>query len=106
LILAVRWGLFRRIPARLALPFLFYAPPWPALLDGFGIRKQMIGHTDLLTAVMIGFLFPFSAVMMALLGFEFWRRWWMQCGNCGLIPAVPNLFLGLAGYSLLQICLS
>ena len=106
LILAVIWGHFSCIPARLALPFLFYPPSWPALLVGFGVRKQMIGRADLLAVVMIGFLFPFPAVIMSLLGFEFWRRWWMRRGNCGLIPAVPGLFLGLAGYSLLQICLS
>jgi hypothetical protein len=52
---------------------------------------------------MIGSLLPFPAVIMSLLGFEFWRRWWMRRGNCGLVPAVPGLFLGLAGYSLLQI---
>jgi hypothetical protein len=103
LVLAVLWGLFRRIPARFALPFLFYPPSWPALLVGFGVRKQMIGQADLLGVAMIGFLFPFPAVIMSLLGFEFWRRWWMKRGNCGLIPAMPGLFLGLAVYSLLQI---
>ena len=106
LLLAVLWGLFRRIPARFMLPFLFYPPSWPALLVGFGVRKQMVGRADLLGLGIIGFLFPFPAVIMSLLGFEFWRRWWMKRGNCGLIPAMPGLFLGLAVYSLFQISLS
>ena len=105
LVLAVIWGLFRRIPARFALPFLFYPLSWPAILVGFGVRKQMIGRADLLALAMIGFLFPFPAVIMSLLGFEFWRWWWMKRGNYGLIPALPGLFLGLVGYSLIQISL-
>ena len=106
LVLVVVWGLFHRIPARFALPFLFYPLSWPALLVGFGVRKQMIGRADLLALAMIGFFFPFAAVIMSLLGFEFWRRWWMSRGNYGLIPALPGLFLGLSVYSLLQISLS
>jgi hypothetical protein len=106
LVLAVLWGLFRRVPARWVLPFLFYPLCWPALLVGFGVRKQMIGRADLLAIAMIGFLFPFPAVILSLFGFEFWRRWWMSRGNHGLIPALPGLFLGLAIYSLLQIGLS
>jgi hypothetical protein len=106
LVLAVVWGLFRRIPSRFALPFLFYPWSWPALLVGTGVRKQIIGRADLFAIAMIGFFFPFPAVIMSLLGFEFWRRWWMRRGNCGLIPAIPGLFLGLAAYSLFQISLS
>ena len=105
LVMAVLWGLFQRIPARFALPFMFYPLSWPALLVGFGVRKQMIGRADLLAVAMIGFLFPFPAVIVSLLGFEFWRRWWMTRGNYGLIPAIPGLFLGLAAYSLFQISL-
>ncbi len=106
LVLNVIWGLFRRIPALFALPFLFYPLSWPALLVGFGVRKEMIGRADLLAVAMIGFLFPFPAVIMSLFGFEFWRRWWIRRGNDGLIPAMPGLFLGLAAYSLLQVGLS
>ena len=106
LVLAVLWGLFRRIPSRFALPFLFYPMSWPALLVGFGVRKQMIGRADLFAVAIIGFFFPFAAVIMSLLGFEFWRRWWMRRGNYGLIPALPGLFLGLSAYSLLQIGVS
>ena len=106
LVMAVMWGLFRRIPARFGLPFLFYPMSWPAVLVGFGVRKQMIGRADLFAVAMIGFFFPFPAVIMSLLGFEFWRRWWMRRGNYGLIPALPGLFLGLSAYSLVQISLS
>jgi len=75
-------------------------------LVGFGVRKKMIGRADLLAIAMIGFVFPFPAVIMSLFGFEFWRRWWIRRGNDGLIPALPGLFLGLAVFSLLQIGLS
>jgi hypothetical protein len=102
LILAVIWGIFRRIPSFFLLPFLFYPPSWPTLVVGFGVRKQMIGQADLFALAIVGVLFPFAAVIMSLLGFEAWRRWWVSRGNCGLIPALPGLFLGLAAYSIGQ----
>lgn len=103
LVLAVIWGLFHHIPTQFALPFLFFPVCWPTLIIGFGVRKQMIGRADLLAVAMIGFFFPFAAVVMSLLGFEVWRRWWIRRGNYGLMPAIPGLFLGLATYSVLQI---
>ena len=106
LILAVIWGIFRRIPSHFLLPFLFYPPSWPTLIVGFGVRKQMIGQADLFALAIVGVLFPFPAVIMSLLGFEVWRRWWVSRGNCGLIPALPGLFLGLATYSEVQLAWS
>ena len=105
-ILAVIWGTFRRIPARFLLPFLFYPPSWPTLLVGFGVRKQMVGQGDLFALAIVGVLFPFPAMIMSLLGFEVWRRWWVSRGNCGLIPALPGLFLGLAAYSVAHLAWS
>jgi hypothetical protein len=106
LILAVTWGILRRIPSLFILPFLFYPPSWPTLIVGFGVRKRMIGQADLFALAIVGVLFPFPAVIMSLLGFEVWRRWWISRGNCGLIPALPGLFLGLATYSVFQIAWS
>jgi len=106
LLLAVLWGLHRRIPARLMLLYSFYPPAWPVLLIGFGVRKKMVGRADLFALAIIGFLFPFSAVITSLLGFDVWRRWWIRRGNCGLIPALPGLFLGLATYCLFQLGVS
>lgn len=106
LVLAVIWGIFRRIPSYFLLPFLFYPPSWPTVIVGFGVRKQMIGQADLFALAIVGVLFPFPAVIMSLLGFEAWRRWWVSRGNCGLIPALPGLFLGLAAYNLAQLALS
>ena len=106
LILAVIWGIFRRIPSLFLLPFLFYPPSWPILIVGFGVRKQMIGQADLFALAIIGVLFPFPAMITSLLGFEVWRRWWVSRGNCGLIPALPGLFLGLAAYSVVQLAWS
>ena len=102
LVIAVIWGNFRRIPARFALPLVFYPFSWPILLVGYGVRQQMIGKADLFAIGIIGFLFPIPAVVTALLGFEFWRRWWVRRGNCGYIPAIPGLFLGLAMYSIVH----
>lgn len=106
IILAVLWGTFRRIPAPLTLPFLFYPYSWPTLIVGFGVRKQMIGKADLFAVAIVGVLFPFPAVIISILGFELWRRWWVSRGNCGLMPAIPGLFLGLSAYSILQIAFS
>ena len=106
LILAVIWGIFRRIPSFFLLPFLFYPPSWPTLVVGFGVRKQMIGQADLFALSIVGVLFPFPAVIMSLLGFEAWRRWWVSRGNCGLIPALPGLFLGLTAYCVGQLAWS
>jgi hypothetical protein len=106
LILAVMWGVFRRLPSLFLLPFLFYPPSWPTLIVGFGVRKRMIGQADLFALAIVGVLFPFPAVIMSLLGFEAWRRWWVSRGNCGLIPALPGLFLGLAAYSVVQLAWS
>ena len=105
LVIAVIWGNFRRIPAWFALPFVFYPFSWPILLVGYGVRQQMVGKADLFAVGIIGFLFPIPALVAALLGFEFWRRWWMRRGNCGYIPAIPGLFLGLATYSVVQIAI-
>jgi len=102
LVIAVIWGVSPRIPAQLALPFLFYPFAWPILLVGHGVRQQLIGKADLFAIGIIGFLFPGPAVLAALLGFEFWRRWWLRRGYCGFIPAIPGLFLGLALYSIVQ----
>jgi hypothetical protein len=106
LILAVIWGVFRRIPSRFLLPFLFYPPSWPTLIVGFGVRKRMIGQADLFALAIVAVLFPFSAVIMSLFGFEAWRRWWVSRGNGGLVPALPGLFLGLAAYSVGQLAWS
>jgi hypothetical protein len=105
-ILAVIWGTFRRIPPRFMLPFLFYPPIWPALVVGFGVRKQMIGQADLFALAIVAVVFPFAAVITSILGFELWRRWWVARGNCGFMPAIPGLFLGLSAYSILQIAIS
>jgi hypothetical protein len=103
LAMAVIWGSFERIPARLVFPLVFYPLAWPILLVGFGVRRKMIGKADLFAIGTIGFLFPISAVIAALIGFEFWRRWWVGRGNCGYIPAIPGMFLGLAVHSIVQV---
>lgn len=106
IILAVIWGIYRRIPSHFLLPFLLYPPSWPTLVVGFGVRNKMIGQGDLFSLAIIGLLFPFPAVILSILGFELWRRWWISRGNCGLMPAVPGLFLGLSAYSVIQIAIS
>ena len=103
LAICVIWGSFQRIPARLAFPLVFYPLAWPILLVGFGVRRKMVGKADLFAIGTIGFLFPISAVIAALIGFEFWRRWWVGRGNGGYIPAIPGMFLGLAVHSVVQV---
>ena len=42
-------------------------------------------------------LFPFPAVLLALIGLEFWRRFWIR-RHAGNVPALPGLFLGMLVY--------
>ena len=100
--ICVTWGSFQRIPARLAFPLVFYPLAWPILLVGFGVRRKMVGRADLFAIGTIGFLFPISAVVAALIGFEFWRRWWIRRGNGEYVPAVPGMFLGLSAHSVVH----
>ena len=103
LTVAVIWGSFQRVPSRLAFPLVFYPMTWPILLVGLGVRRNLVGRADLFALGTISFLFPISAVVAALVGFEFWRRWWVKKGNCGYVPAIPGMFLGLAIHYLVQI---
>jgi hypothetical protein len=66
----------------------------------------MIGQADLFALAIVAVVFPFAAVITSILGFELWRRWWVSRGNCGFMPAIPGLFLGLSVYSIVQIAIS
>ncbi len=95
--LACAWGVFRKISGRFAFPLLFFPPVWPVLLTGYGYRKGVIGRADLLAICGLACLFPFHAVLLALLGLEAWRRFWVnrQTGN---VPALPGMFIGFLSY--------
>lgn len=103
--IVVIWGLSHYLPSWLALLFVFYPITWPTLLVGVGVRKQRIGKADLFAVGIIGLLFPVAAMIIALFGFSFWRRWWLRRDNSGFVPAIPGLFFGLAVYSFVQICM-
>jgi len=96
-ILACAWGVFRKISGGFAFPLLFFPPVWPVLLTGYGYRKGVLGRADLLAICGLACLFPFHAVLLALLGLEAWRRFWVnrQTGN---VPALPGMFIGLLSY--------
>ena len=67
-LLACIWGIIRKLSGWFALPLLFYPPVWPILFTGYGYRKGMIGRADLLAISGIACLFPFPAVLLALIG--------------------------------------
>jgi hypothetical protein len=67
------------------------------LFTGYGYRKGMIGRADLLAISGIACLFPFPAILLALIGLELWRRFWIR-RNAGVVPALPGMFIGLLIY--------
>ena len=104
ILFACAWGNFRNLSGWLILPLLFYPPAWPVLLTGYGYRKGMIGRADLLAVSSLACLFPLPAVLLALLGLEMWRRFWIR-RRMGLIPALPGLLLGLLAYLFIRLFL-
>ena len=104
ILLACAWGVFRTVSGWFTLPLLFFPPAWPVLLTGYGYRKGLIGRADLLAISGLACLFPLPAVLLALLGLELWRRFWIR-RKTGLIPALPGLLLGLLAYLFLRLIL-
>ena len=104
ILLACAWGVFRNVSGWFTLPLLFFPPAWPVLLTGYGYRKGLIGCADLLAISGLACLFPLPAVLLALLGLELWRRFWIR-RKTGLIPALPGLLLGLLAYLFLRLIL-
>ena len=102
-VLAVAWGIFASFPGILVIPALFFPPAWVLLLTGFGVRRGLIGRADLLALAGIASLFPWTAVVLSVLGVELWRRWWRKrYPSDGLSPALPGMLLGLSVFSLAQ----
>ncbi len=96
-LLACVWGMIQKLSGWFAVPLLFYPPAWPVLFTGYGYRKGMIGRADLLAISGIACLFSFPAVLLALIGLELWRRFWIR-RNSGVVPALPGMFIGLLIY--------
>lgn len=104
ILLACAWGVFRNVSGWFTLPLLFFPPTWPVLLTGYGYRKGLIGRADLLAISGLACLFPLPAVLVALLGLELWRRFWIR-RKTGLIPALPGLLLGILAYVTMRMAL-
>lgn len=104
-VLAVGWGWMpvqrfsggRTWPNALALPLLFYPPAWPVLLTGSGVRQGLVGRGDLLAAGSLALVFPWPALIPALIGLEVWQRWWVK-HNHASFPALPGMVLGMVLY--------
>ena len=99
ILLAFSWGWLPRWPSFLALPLLFYPPAWVVLLTGFGVRHGMIGKADLLAVAGLACLFPWPALILAALGLEVWRRFWVW-RRSGPVPALPGMLLGILAFLL------
>ncbi|MBI5965477.1 MAG: hypothetical protein HY863_18525 [Chloroflexi bacterium] len=97
ILLACAWGIFRNLSGWFVLPLLFYPPVWPVLFTGYAYRKGIIGRADLLAISGLACLFPFPAVLLTLIGLEFWRRFWVR-RHAGVVPALPGMFMGLLIY--------
>jgi len=103
IVLVVTWGIFDSFPGFLVIPALFFPPAWLLLLTGFGVRRGLVGRADLLALAGIASLFPWTALVLSVLGVELWRRWWRKrYPSDGLSPAFPGMLLGLSVFSLAQ----
>ena len=100
--LATAWGLLSGLPGWLPLPLLFLPSTWPVLLTGFGVRKGVVGRADLLAIAGLACLFPWPALVLAILGLEAWRRVW-QLRQVGPVPAIPGMLLGILVYLLFKL---
>jgi hypothetical protein len=103
-VLAFAWGWLSSIPGGLVLPLLFLPSTWPVLLTGFGVRQGMVGRADLLAIAGLACLFPWPALVLAMLGLEVWRRFW-RSRQGGPVPAIPGLLLGILAYLLVKLAL-
>ena len=101
IVLAVAWGWLQTCPYALALPLLFYPGAWPVLLTSSGVRQGFVGRGDLLAAGSLALVFPWSASILALIGLEIWRRWFVK-RNSSSIPALPGMTIGLASFLILK----
>lgn len=101
-VMAFGWGWLGNMPGWLSLPLLFLPAAWPVLLTGVGVRQGLVGRADLLAVAGLACLFPWSALVMAMLGLEAWRRFWRRRQG-GPVPALPGLLLGILGYLLLRL---
>jgi hypothetical protein len=104
-VLAVAWGWLRIWPNIIVLPLLFYPGAWPVLLTGSGVRQGMVGRGDLLAAGSLALVFPWPALILSLIGLEFWRRWWVKRktsqwrpGHYLSVPALPGMLIGICVY--------
>lgn len=101
-VLAFAWGWLSSIPGGLVLPLLFLPSTWPVLLAGFGVRQGVVGRADLLAIAGLACLFPWPALVLAMLGLEAWRRFW-RSRQGGPVPAIPGLLLGILAYLLVKL---
>ena len=100
-VIACAWGCLEQIPGFISFPILFYPPAWPVLLTGFGVRHDMIGRGDLLAVAGLACIFPWTALVMAMLALELWRRFWVS-RQPGPVPALPGLLFGILAYLFLR----
>jgi hypothetical protein len=96
-VFSVAWAWIRSWPVALVWASLFNPAAWPVLLTAFGVRRGVIGEADLWAIGGLACLFPWSAVILSIVGVELWRRWW-QHRHPGPVPALPGMLLGLLTY--------
>ena len=86
-------------PTAFALPLLLWPPTWPSLLIGYGVRKEMMGKSDLFAIGGISALYSLDVAIIALIGTVLWTRWWSKkFGNkqgITLIPLLPGMVIGM-----------
>ncbi len=100
-VLAFTWGRVRAAPGYIVLPLLFVPTTWGVLLAGYGVRKDVVGRSDLVAVAGLACLYPWQALVMCFIGIELFRRLWRRRWP-GPVPALPGMLLGLAVYIVLR----
>ena len=89
----VLWVLLEGRPAWLLL-FLLHPVTFLLTPIAYGVLADQVGIGDLLVLVSIAALFPWFALLFAVLGMQLWMDWWKLAYRSGPVPLLPGIGFG------------